>query len=160
MRIVQWVSGNRARFHKLMRVFLSFESTLASRASWPISVIVSQTPGLLIPYLGAYLKVAATPNAPVAVKRNAMRSLQFLTIPRAHQSAVANLAMGFFRNRREAIAVRVFSMTVLGKLCSQYPDLKNELIPLLEDELPTGTPAFRSRGRKILRSLTTHLGAL
>ncbi len=89
-----------------------------------------------------------------------MRSLQCLPIPAPHQSAVVNLAMSFLTNRQEAIAVRVFAMTVLANLCSVYPDLKNELIPLIEDELPIGTPAFRSRGAKILRSLKRHPVAL
>ena len=34
-----------------------------------------------------------------------------------------------------------------------HPELKNELIPIIEDQLPYGSPAFISRGRKALKEL-------
>jgi hypothetical protein len=89
-----------------------------------------------------------------------MRMLQFVETPRYHHAKVLQLAMRLFRDRSESIAVRVFAMTVLGNLCDMYADLKNELVPLIEDELPIATPAFRSRGLKILKSLTTQGGRL
>jgi hypothetical protein len=56
-------------------------------------------------------------------------------------------------NTKQPIAVRVFSMTVLCNLAGKLPELKNELIPLIEDQMPYGSAGFISRGRKVLKDL-------
>jgi hypothetical protein len=88
-----------------------------------------------------------------AVKRNVVRLLQFIEIPKQLQGLTADICFRFFHNKREPIAVRVFSMTVLSNLAKKLPELKNELIPLIEDQLPYGSAGFISRGRKVLREL-------
>lgn len=61
--------------------------------------------------------------------------------------------LSFLCQQEGTIAVRVFAMTVLANLAKQLPELKNELIPLIEDQLPYGSAAFISRGRKLLKEL-------
>ena len=92
-----------------------------------------------------------------AVKRNIVRLLQFISIPRSLQGKVADICFNYLNNPKEAIAVRVFSMTVLANLSTENPELKNELIPLIEDQLPFGSAGFRSRGIKVLRKLRKQL---
>ncbi len=53
----------------------------------------------------------------------------------------------------EALAVKVFSMTVLGNLAKKYPEIKPELKLLIEDQLPHQTAGFKSRAKKILKQL-------
>ncbi|GHN02752.1 hypothetical protein WSM22_42410 [Cytophagales bacterium WSM2-2] len=56
-------------------------------------------------------------------------------------------------DKKEPVAVRVFSMTVLGNLAVKVPELRNELIPLIEDQMPYVSAGFVSRGRKVLKQL-------
>jgi hypothetical protein len=44
-------------------------------------------------------------------------------------------------------------MTVLANLAKKLPELKNELVPLIEDQMPFGSAGFISRGRKVLKEL-------
>lgn len=54
---------------------------------------------------------------------------------------------------KETVAVRVFCMTVLDNLSKHYPEIKQELRVILQDQLEQGcTAGFRSRASKILRS--------
>ena len=82
-----------------------------------------------------------------------MRLLQFIEVPKHAQGLVANLCFTFLQNIKEPIAIRVFAMTVLVNLSKTLPELKNELISIIEDQMPYGSPGFISRGRKSLKEL-------
>ena len=49
--------------------------------------------------------------------------------------------------------VRTFSMQALADLASRDERLLAQVMPLIERLTRTGTPAMRSRGRKLLRQL-------
>jgi hypothetical protein len=66
---------------------------------------------------------------------------------------LANICFGYLSDPKEPIAVRVFSMTVLANMAKENPELKNEIIPIIEDQLPFGSAGFRSRGTKVLKIL-------
>jgi hypothetical protein len=44
-------------------------------------------------------------------------------------------------------------MTVLSNLAKENTELKNEIIPLIEDQLPFASAGFRSRGTRVLNEL-------
>jgi hypothetical protein len=88
-----------------------------------------------------------------AVKRNTVRLLQFISLPKSLQGVTAQVCFDLLQNRKEAIAVRVFAMTVLSNIAKDQPALKSELKIIIEDNLPYGSAGFVSRGRKILKEL-------
>ena len=152
-KIADYVGLNMARFKRLVEVYLTGPYRLTQRAAWPLSLCVERHPGLIKPHLGAILKFVGRPGVHNAVKRNTVRLLQFIDIPRRYQGTVADLCFAYLSDRKETIAVRVFSMTVLSKLASQEADLRRELKLLIEDELPYASPAFRSRASRTLQEL-------
>ncbi|GAA0561246.1 hypothetical protein [Chitinophaga japonensis] len=55
---------------------------------------------------------------------------------------------------QETVAVRACSMTVLANLAKDYPDIRNEIRLLVEDQLQhSPSPGFISRARKVLKAL-------
>jgi hypothetical protein len=93
------------------------------------------------------------PDLRNAVKRNTIRLLQFISVPKPLEGVISQICFDFLQNRKEPIAVRVFSMTVLANLVEKQPGLKSELRIIIEDELPYGSAGFLSRGKKILKKL-------
>lgn len=53
----------------------------------------------------------------------------------------------------EPIAVKVFAMTVLSTICKYEPELKNELILVLEDQLENTSSGFKSKAIKVLNGI-------
>lgn len=106
---------------------------------------------MITPYLGKILVKLRKPDVTDAVKRNTVRLLQFIDIPRKYQGAVAELCFQYLENKKEAVAIKVFSMTVLSKIAEDKPELRNELNIIIEDQLPYATSAFVSRAKKILK---------
>ena len=77
----------------------------------------------------------------------------YQAIQSALQGKVVDLCFTFLSDGTQPIAIRVFAMTVLTNIAKENPELKNEIIPLIEDQMPFGSAGFRSRGRKVLQEL-------
>jgi hypothetical protein len=59
-----------------------------------------------------------------------------------------NTCFKFLESPTEALAVKVFSMTVLVNLAKQYPEIVPEIKILIEDQLPHQSAGFKSRTKK------------
>jgi len=152
-KIVRYIGNDPKKFSELIKVFLNGPYRVTQRIAWPLSYCVEKNTTLIHPHLSQILKFVQRPGVHDSVKRNAARLLQFIDIPTRHQGDVADICFKFFSDTKESIAVRVFSMSVLAKLAKKIPELKNELIPIIEDQLPFGSAAFVSRGQKVLKEL-------
>lgn len=152
-KIARYVGKDPARFAALVAVFLEGPYRVTQRASWPLSKCVEKHPELIKPHLRLLLKKLKEPDLHPAVRRNAMRLLQFIHVPKNLQGMVADIGFSYLSDTREPVAVRVFAMTVLANMAKEIPELKNELIVMIEDQLPYSSAAFISRGRKTLKML-------
>ncbi|HEY5749370.1 MAG TPA: hypothetical protein VIU12_25055 [Chryseolinea sp.] len=88
-----------------------------------------------------------------AVKRNTLRLLQYSELPKRLHGRVADLCFQYLQSKREPIAVKAFSLTVLQRIVEVQPELGSELKIIIEDQLPYASPAFRSRAMKVLKTI-------
>lgn len=153
LKIIDYVGDNPIRFKALVDVYLKGPYRITQRAAWPLTYCVEQHPKLIEPHLKLILNHLKKPGIHDAAKRNTIRLLQFIQIPKRFQGKVADICFEYLRNRKEAVAIRVFSMTVLAQIARQHPELKDELRIVIEDQLPYSTAAFTNRARKTLRGL-------
>lgn len=152
-RIVNWVGSSAERFSRLVNIYLKGPYRITQRAAWAISYCVASHPPLIKPHLWKLVRFMQQPDHHPSVKRNTLRLMQYISIPPSLKGEVADLCFAIVRSHQEPIAIKVFALTVLTKLAIEFPDLKNELIPLIEDQLPYASPGFRSRARKSLTVL-------
>ena len=61
-----------------------------------------------------------------------------------------NSCFQFIENPKEAIAIKIISLTLLGNLAKDYPEILPELRVVIESRWEMETPGFRSRAKKIL----------
>jgi hypothetical protein len=152
-RIIRYVGTDKKRFAGLVKIFLGDNYRLTQWAGWPLSDIVKEHPEMIKPYLRPMLKSVDRPNMHEAVKRNVMRLMQFIDIPPALAGLAFEKAFTLFSDTGEPIAVRVFSMQVMADVAMMEPELKNEVIVAIEDQLPYGSTGFRNRANKLLKKL-------
>ncbi len=137
----------------LVGIYLKGPYRITQRAAWPLSYCVVAHPELIDGHLSSMLKFVKKPGNHDSVKRNTVRLLQFIEIPKRFHGQVVDLCFGYLTNPNEPIAVKAFSMTVLCKLVKGIPDLKEELKIIIEDQMPYGSAGFVSRGKKVLKEL-------
>jgi hypothetical protein len=151
-RFVRWTGKETKRFGKLMEFFLSGDEPLAKKSAWIIGHCAEQHPELVTPWLKPMIEKIQEPGVHDALKRNAVRILQFADIPRRLQGKVANLCFELLSSIDESIGVRTFSITVLDRIAQKEPALKKELELIVRQMLPYATAAFRSRAKKVLKN--------
>jgi hypothetical protein len=152
-KIVNYVDNDPKRFAELVHVFLQGPYRVTQRAAWPLSYCIEQYPDLLKPHFRKIISQLGKKNIHDSVKRNTLRMLQFVRVPKVYQGITADLCFGFLADLKEPVAIRVFAMTVLANMAKEVPDLKNELILLIEDQIPYASAGFLSRGGKVLKQL-------
>lgn len=152
--IAGWIGNNASRFRQLMQLFLEDEYRVVQRSAWIIGFVAMKHPALLAPHLPAMVARMDDAGTPAAVKRNVLRILQYVSIPATLQGAVMNSCFRFLEDPEEPVAVKAFSMSILAGLAKDYPDIKNEIRLLVEDQLETNpTPGIRSRAKKVLKAI-------
>lgn len=149
-KIVDWVGDDTERFAELMRLFLGPVYRISQRAAWPLSNCIEQHPELLKPYFNILIKQLERADAHVAVRRNVVRLLQFVEIPKRYEGHLFDVCYRLFDDPNEPVAVRVFSMTVAANLAKDSPELLAELRLVAAKYPQAATAGFRSRARRIL----------
>lgn len=155
IRVVKWIDADKQRFNELLKLFLSDEYRVVQRAAWPISYAVQAHPSLIKAHYGKLIKNLLKPGLPDAVKRNTIRIFQDIDAPERFRGELMNTCFGFIESMTEKPAIKAFALTVLYNLSKQYPDIRPELKAIIEDRWDYESAAFKSRGRKILKAISS-----
>jgi hypothetical protein len=124
---------------------------VVQRAAWPVSYCVIAHPPFIKKHWPALIKNLQKPQLHNAVKRNSIRLLQDIDIPQKYQGAVMDICFKYVAAPAEAVAIKAFSLTVLGNLAKKYPEILPEIKFLIEEQLPHQTAAFKSRAKAFFK---------
>ncbi len=150
-KIVAWVGRSTERFDELFYLFLNDEYRVVQRAAWPVSNCVIAHPEFITKRWTNLLKNLNKPNLHVSVKRNTVRLIQQVDIPKKYQGEVMDICFNYVASPTETVGVKAFSLSILGNLAAQYPEIIPEIKLLIVDQLPLQTAAFKSRAKKFLK---------
>ena len=153
LNIVRWVGDDQERFNELLALFIDDEYRVVQRAAWPLSYCVIQHPELIRKHFGKLIRNLRKPGLHDAVKRNTVRLLQDIEIPKRYQGEVMDICFRYVSSPEEAVAVKAFSLSVLHNLAGKYPEILPEIQLLIEERWDHETAAFKSRARKILKKV-------
>jgi hypothetical protein len=158
-KIAAYIGNDQHKFSELVDCFLSNQIRLSQLAAFSLNIVVENNPSIINKHLPKILKNLEKPGIHDAVKRTTLKLLPIIEMPKKLHALIIQLSFSFLMDKKEAIAIRVFAMSVIYKLSQIYPELSNELLPIIEIEMGQNPkPAFVSRGKKILKSLQKHKG--
>lgn len=152
-KVANYIGDSKERFAELIEIIIGEDLGMANRAAWVIPSIADKNIDQLIqPHLKTVIELL---NQPVndAIKRNVVRMLQITSIPKKLQGLTLEYSFQLLNNPKEAVAIRVFAMTVLYNLTLQEPEFAHELYDSIEMHMEGALPGYKSRGGKILKSL-------
>ena len=153
LRIAHYIGEDKQRFNELMYLFLNDEYRVCQRAAWVVSTVADKYPNLIQPYILLMLENLKNNNH-ASVTRNTVRVLRYLDkIPESSIGLAASIFFNYLTTPSVPIAVRVFSMHILYKICLIEPDLKGELKMSIEDGMEHGSAGYKSAGRTILKKI-------
>ena len=144
---------NNNQTEELVGLFLGKDKRIAQRAAAIVMTLADIESELFAPYMHILIKQLHH-NPTETQKRNIVRIVDFVEIPTTLEVEIMNFCFQYLENPKESIAVRAFSMRVLGKLYSKYPEIKEELKTFVEMNLEQNpSPGIVNCGNKILKSL-------
>ena len=141
-------------FDKDTDLFLNNEYRVVQRAGWPMTYCVEDHPEFIKKHFAKVLKALEKPGAHDSIKRNTIRFMQYVDIPKRFHGQVMDVCFRYFSSPTEAIAIKAFSITVLQKLARLYPEIINEIKLVIKERWDYESPAFKSRAKKILKEFS------
>lgn len=151
-KIVKWVGRSQKRFDELFNLFLTSEYRVNQRAVWPISYCVIAHPDFIAKYFAKMINNLHKSGIHDAVKRNTLRLLKHIEIPRKFHGDIMDTCFHFLSSFDEPVAIKTFSLIILQNLSKQYPEIKNEIKLIIEERWEHETAAFHSTAKKFLKS--------
>ncbi|HEX8517663.1 MAG TPA: hypothetical protein VF868_15805 [Bacteroidia bacterium] len=151
--IAKVVGNDPAEFKKIVEIIYSAKAPLPQRASWLLAVVSQKYPELITPFVPKFINTITGFNVD-GIKRNMLNALVTQKIPRKLQGKTVTICFDFIMSPSETVAVKVLSLEILSHLAKEYPELKEEIKAVIEDQLPKTTIAFRARAKKVLKKIT------
>jgi hypothetical protein len=151
--IASHIGDNQKAFDALVKIFLNDEYRVVQRAAWALSYCGTAYPSLLKKHFRSLIDNLDRPGLHDAVKRNTLRVFEDVEIPEKYLGKLVDHCFRFLNSTTEAIAIKAFSITILVNACERYPELRDEVKPLLCELLNHDAPAIISRAKKGLKLL-------
>ncbi len=150
--VAKYVAEDRNRFHELWNLMLPEQYPISPRAAWVIESLCENKPHLVKPYMDQLLNALPGINHH-GIKRHMMKILTFQEIPEEHLGNLIDTCFRWIQDAEIPVAVKVHSMQIIYNAIQQYPELKEEFIAVLEDQVPRNSPGFKSRARRLIAKL-------
>lgn len=154
--LLNFIDNNEAHFEILMGFFFDDYWLHNQRSSWVISPLLAKHPALIEPYIEkiiAHLEIAKHDS----FARNTMRLFQEIEIPENYHAKLYDYCIRQISDIKQAVAIKVFAMTVCYQIARPYPELLKELKMAIETQFPHEKPGFKSRSRKTLALINKDL---
>jgi hypothetical protein len=150
MAIVEHIGSDPKRFAELMSIFFEGEYRLTQRAAWPMNYCAERQPQLISPYLSRLVNQLERDDVHDAVKRNALRLMQFVDVPSRLKGKTYSICVELIADPLQPVAVKVFAVTVAAKIARPSPDLMKELRLVVKETLRHSSVALRKRAREVM----------
>ncbi len=151
--ISDYIGSDQKRFDALMHLFFNAEYRVVQRGAWVISFCAENEPGLIKKHIGPLINNLSKPNLHDAVKRNTLKVFEDVDVPDKWIGQLVDHCFRYIHSVNEPIAVKAISINILVNTCKKFPELKEELIPLLNELLNHDSPAIQSCAKKGLTVL-------
>ncbi len=151
--VIHQMCNNPDDFEVLVKYALYDNRQRSWRAAYLIDQIHDQFPQLVIPILPRIIeKLKVEDNA--SKRRHWLKLISMNKLPEQYLGFLFDYCIEAFTSDKEAVAVRVHAMQILYNISESEPELKPEVMGIIEQEIQHHpTAGIRSRGTKLLNKL-------
>jgi hypothetical protein len=150
--VVDKIMEDPDRLEEVWKLTTKDAYPLSMRAARVIWLLAKKQPQMIEPYIPEMvqrLKVLKT----TGVKRNFINILSVLPIPVKYTGILFEMCLGWIDATNESIAVKANAMSILYTISNTEPELKPELIAILESLIPSESSGIEARADKLLAKL-------
>ena len=122
------------------------------RSAWVLDHLNQISKETVRPYLSQMIMFLSASNNE-SLQRTYLKILGQNEIPKENSGVLMDLCFELLNNPQSAVAVRAWCIFILMEFAKKYPEIKNELKPILELISQTGTAGEKSRAQVVLKTL-------
>ena len=148
--VVEEVLRRPRLFPALLNGMRDGDPVVRMRSADAAEKISAKHPEYLQPHKQMLIEEVATIDQQ-EVRWHVAQMLPRLVVSTRERDLVLEILLDYLNDK--STLVKTFSMEALARLAERETNLRSRVIPLLEELAQTGSPAMRSRGRKLLRRL-------
>jgi len=150
-QIARRAAKSTASFKQLLDLMHSEQVALANRAAWCFSLAAKLRPEWTRACQSAILEILDKPDLSDGLLRNTLRILRDTELAASSFDRLAYHCFNFVEDPKQAIAIRAFSMHILGEIGCHIAEIRPEVKAIIEYHFANGAAGLRSSGRAVLR---------
>jgi len=151
--VIHKIGNHPELFSVLMDVAIHNHEPKSWRAAYLADKIHDDFPELILPFIESMIAQLERENNS-SKKRHFLKLLSMNEIPVEHYGFLVDLCIGMLTSAKEPPAVRVHAMQILYNISETEPELKPEILAIIEHEMEYhATAGILSRGSKISNKL-------
>ena len=131
---------------------LDAEHPVGMRFTWLLGHILEENPKQIVPIV-SYCFEHRNQWTFLGIKRTIAKMLWLAGVPEEIEGLVVDDLFKWVLDPKIKVAVKVYGIDALYNMVLKYPDLKEELLIVIDDQLDKNSVAFRARAKKVLKAL-------
>jgi len=149
---IQKAIGSKDQFDTLVDLSLYDPDPVAWRAAWILDGADELQPGLAGKYLDKIVQALPMLESKGSL-RSLLRMLCRYDIPEEAQGLLIDLCFTYLTSELYPVAVKAHAMQIAYNHVLLYPELKDELVTILEDQIDNNSVGFLSRARRLIKQM-------
>ena len=146
------VIKSESKFKALLQLALQEKDPIAWRAAWVLDGSDELKPGLARKHISKIVKALSGLESKGTL-RSLLRLLTRYDIPEEEQGLLIDLCFSYLVSAQYPVAVKAHAMQVIYHHVLLYPELKGELIAVIEDQAKNNSVGFKARGSILIKQM-------
>lgn len=122
-------------------------------SSWILTHIAKWDKSVVAPFYNNLIDNILVESDNQTVLRNNLNTIHCLEISDYKESEFIDRLISFIQNGENKVALQVYSIYLLVHFIKKYPDLKIEIVPLVEMYYTDRSPAYKAAVRKFMQKI-------
>lgn len=131
---------------------LDEEHPVGMHFTWLLGGILEENPKQVAPIVSYCFEHRDQWTFP-GIKRTVAKMLWLAGVPEEIEGLAVDELFKWILDPKVKVAVKVYGMDALCNMVLKYPDLKEELLIVIDDQWDKNSVAFRARAKKVLKAL-------
>jgi len=150
--LIQEVVKSESHFTVLLELAIHEKDPLAWRACWVLDGSDELKPGLATAHISTIVNALPGLDSKGSL-RSLLRLLCRHNIPEEEQGLLIDLCFSYLVSELYPVAVKAHAMQIIYLHVLIYPELKDELVAVIEDQITNNSVGFKSRGRRLIKQM-------
>ncbi len=150
--IITVIQNDKECITKVFNWSINGEKTIKPRASYLFDSVLKKYPELT-EYFISKIILKLNDQLHPGVKRDFLRIVARSSLPKIKLDDLLNNCFQWMQSSSETLSGKIHSMQIVYNISQLEPEIKYELISVIEDQMPRSSRGYKHRGTKLLKEL-------